>query len=304
MRCLLVFVGFLLSASAAHSQTSTTETFKFSEQRFGETEVPVEINLPASGSPPFPVIISQHGSQRDGKTFTGGAGKTDEYTKRLIERASARGYAVLAIDAFYNKGLEANDKMQFPTASVYAEMLRDKVGELTSLDPNNIFYTGFSYGGRSVLDALYKPIEIAKWRALAAAEPDCNTFAAPKALLTPVLVMKGGESHYPPKPCEIMAKMYQEAGSDFTVKLFPKSNHFFSHNGRIGKGKAYNGCSDDPIVIYGRGNFKTASGVPVSFEELRAGRCMTATSGSGKSREDLNQAVDTVLDFFDKHRTR
>lgn len=304
MKRFAVLLGSFLIAASVQAQTSTTETFKFSERRFGETEVPVEINLPTSGSPPFPVIISQHGSERDGKTFTGGVGKTDEYTKRLIDRALTRGYAVLAIDAFHNKGLEANDKLQFPTASAYAEMLRDKVGELTNLDPRNIFYTGFSYGGRSVLDALYKPMEISKWRALAAAEPDCNSFAAPKPLPTPVLVMKGEESHYPPKPCQIMAKMYQEAGSDFTVKLFSKSNHYFSHNGRIGKGKAYNGCSDDPIVIYGRGNFKTASGVPVSFEELRAGRCMTATGGSGKSREDLNDAVDTALDFFDKHRTK
>jgi dienelactone hydrolase len=304
LKLLLICFGASLIAAVAHGQTSTTTTFKFSERKFGEVDVPVELTVPATGVAPYPVIISQHGSERDGKKFAGGAGKTDEYTTRLIQRATARGYAVMAIDAFHNKGLEANDKLQFPTASIYAENLRQKVSEFPGLDDKNVFYTGFSYGGRSVLDELFKPMQAGQWRALAAAEPDCNTFSSPKVINTAVLIMKGGESHYPPKPCEIMTKIYTDAGIDVSLKLFPKTNHYFSHNGRIVKGKAYNGCSDDPIVIYGRGEFKTASGKPVSIDELRAGRCFTATGGSGKSREDLNDAVDTALDFFDKHRTK
>jgi dienelactone hydrolase len=305
MKRFTVFLGAFLLAAVAQAQTSNTKMFRFSERAFGEVDVPVELTIPATGTAPYPVIISQHGSERDGKTFAGGAGKTDEYTTRLIQRAAARGYAVMAIDAFHNKGLEANDKLRFPTASVYAESLRQKVSEFPDLDDKNVFYTGFSYGARSVLNELRSAMQAEQWRALAAAEPDCNTFAAPTQIKTAVLIMKGGESHYPPKPCEIMAKMHSDTGNNVSTKLFPKSNHYFSHNGRIVKGKAYNGCSDDPIVIYTRrGPFKTASGKPVSIEELRAGRCFTATGGTGKSREDLNDAVDTALDFFDKHRTK
>lgn len=304
MQRFLVYLGACVFAAVAHAQTSTTTVYRFSEQRFGEVDVPVELTMPTTGTPPYPVIISQHGSERDGKTFAGGAGKTDEYTKRLIQRATARGYAVLAIDAFHNKGLEANDKLQFPTASVYAERLRQKISGMADLDDKNVFYTGFSYGGRQVLNQLRTRMQAEQWRALAAAEPDCNSFSAPQAINTSVLIMKGGESHYPPKPCEIMAKLHTDTGNDVSVALFPKSNHYFSHNGRIVKGKAYNGCSDDPIVIYGRGDFKTASGKPVAIESLRSGMCFTPTGGMGKSREDLNDAVDAALDFFGKHRVK
>jgi dienelactone hydrolase len=93
-------------------------------------------------------------------------GKTDDYTTRLIQRSTARGYAVLAIDAFHKKGLEANDKMQFPTARIYAERLRQEVSAHSDLDDKNLFYTGFGYGGQSVLDELYKPMEAWEWRAL------------------------------------------------------------------------------------------------------------------------------------------
>jgi dienelactone hydrolase len=296
---------FLITAypCLTHAEISKTTIYQFSERKFGNTEVPVEITWPTSGKKPYPVIISQHGSERDGKTFIGGIGKTDEYTKRLIRKASARGYAVFAIDAFYKKGVGANDKKQFPQASAYAEQLRDRIGEIADLDIGNIFYTGFSFGGRSVVDELPKRAGIVKWRALAAAEPDCNTFWAPSLSQTPMLIMKGQESHYPPKPCEIMANLYRKSGYEISVKIFPKSNHYFSHNGRIVKGKAYNGCSDDPVIIYNLREFKTASGVSVSLDELRKGKCFTPTGGSGKTREDLDAAIETALDFFDKHRT-
>ena len=145
MQRFLVCLGACVFAAVAHAQTSTTTVYRFSEQRFGEVDVPVELTMPTTGTPPYPVIISQHGSERDGKTFAGGAGKTDEYTKRLIQRATARGYAVLAIDAFHNKGLEANDKLQFPTARVYAERLRQKVSEMADLDDKNARTTPSSF---------------------------------------------------------------------------------------------------------------------------------------------------------------
>jgi hypothetical protein len=37
---------------------------------------------------------------------------------------------------------------------------------------------------------------------------------------------------------------------------------------------------------------------------LRSGMCFTPTGGMGKSREDLNDAVDAALDFFGKHRVK
>ena len=107
---------FLITAypCLTHAEISKTTIYQFSERKFGNTEVPVEITWPTSGKKPYPVIISQHGSERDGKTFIGGIGKTDEYTKRLIRKAPVRGYAVFAIDAFYKRvfGMTYAEKKQ------------------------------------------------------------------------------------------------------------------------------------------------------------------------------------------------
>ena len=46
-----------------------------------------------------------------------------------------------------------------------------------------------------------------------------------------------------------MIDLYASAGADASLKIFPKSNHFFSHNGKIVKGVAFNGCGDNPVII-------------------------------------------------------
>ena len=40
-----------------------------------------------------------------------------------------------------------------------------------------------------------------KWAGVVALEPPCNMFYKPRNFGTPLLVIKGGKSHYEPKPC-------------------------------------------------------------------------------------------------------
>ena len=78
---------------------------------------------------------------------------------------------------------------------------------------------------------MYKP----SWKALAAAEPDCNAFPEPKWVTYPILILKGKESHYKPKPCETFKTLFNKKGSKVSLKIFEKSNHYFSHNGKFTK---------------------------------------------------------------------
>jgi dienelactone hydrolase len=298
LKLFTAFISLLVLTNNAVSAAVETKTLNIGERAYGLAEVPIEMTIP-DGVGPFPVIISQHGSERDGREFKGSDAATDEYSKRLVDKATQEGFAVIALDAFYKKNLSAGDKTKFPSAEIYASAIRDGLTSDSRLDSKNIFYTGFSYGGKSVLSTLYSS-DIIRWRALVAAEPDCNSFPAPPSFsVPPILIMKGGESHYGAEACEHMKKFYANANLQIDWKFFPKSNHYFSHNGKIVNGLAFNGCSDNPVVIYGRNKFTRVDGTPITREEI--GKCFTKKAGSGKSREDLDAAVEATIGFFKQH---
>ena len=94
-----------------------------------------------------------------------------------------------------------------------------------------------------------------------------------------------------------MIDLYVSAGADANFELFPESNHFFSHNGIIGKGIAFNGCGDNPVIISKNNSFKFLDGSVANPKIIRK-KCFTKTSGSGKTREDLNLVIDASISFF------
>ena len=219
----------------------------------------------------------------------------------LQKMATKRGYAVAAIDAFYGKNLQPTDKRKFPLAQMYAEEVKNKLAVRRDIDGNKLFYTGFSYGGDMALHSIIKPANPYKpsWRALAAAEPACNAFPEPKWVTRPILILKGAESHYSPKPCRTLTKLFNKEGSKVTLKIFPKSNHHFSHNGQKIVGIAFNGCEDNPVILRFNGKHTFLDGTPADKAKVRWQKCFTQRGGSGKTYEDFNEAISSVIDFFD-----
>ena len=65
-----------------------------------------QIHLPKNVKGKMPVIIFQHGSNRDGMKFKKWGGKTDEMGGRLAKRGVEEGYAVAVLDSFYKKGIK------------------------------------------------------------------------------------------------------------------------------------------------------------------------------------------------------
>ncbi|MDC1035408.1 dienelactone hydrolase family protein [Alphaproteobacteria bacterium] len=295
---LIPFILFLLMVSS--SGFSETIKLELSEKKYGTSNVPVELIFPEKPiKKPVPLIILQHGSTRDSGKISNGIVQTDVQMKNLSKASLNNGFAVAIIDAFYKKNLKANQKKKQPDAQVYAKQIASYFSKNTKLDPNNFFYAGFSYGGRAAL-MLMNDLEFGnskKWAGVVSLEPPCNMFYKPRNFETPLLVIKGGESHYEPKPCKTMIDLYSSAGADANLKIFPKSNHFFSHNGKIVKGVAFNGCGDNPVIISKNNNFNFLDGSVANPKNIRK-KCFTKTSGSGKTREDLKLVIDASISFF------
>jgi dienelactone hydrolase len=295
MKLLIIFFYlFFLNVSAA-------EYLKFNslDKKFpNNPEVLVEISLPKKITGKLPVIITQHGSTRDGKKIQDGA--IDEYSKRIIKEGTKQGFAVAAIDAFYKKQLKPTDKTLFPDATRYANNLRKILQKDERFDKERFFYTGFSYGASQVLKTIGAPFNNQNpnsWKAVAAAEPGCNSFHEAIKLNFPVLIIKGEQSHYYIEPCKILEEELLKKGNIVKLINIPKANHFFSTNGEIGKGVALNGCRYNPIIKMSNGNLQLFDGTSISKREAKK-KCLTSESGKGKNRKKLNEVIKLTIAFF------
>ena len=295
----LISFVFLLLITSSQSLGETIK-LELSEKKYGNSIVPVELIIPENPIKiPIPLIILQHGSTRDAGNISNGIVQTDVQMKNLSKASLNNGFAVAIIDAFYKKNIKGSQKTKFPQAQVYAKQVASYFSKNAVLDSNNFFYTGFSYGGHAAL-RLMKDLEFGdkrKWAGIVSLEPPCSIFHEPRNFIAPILVLKGGESHYEPKPCKTMIDLYASAGADASLKIFPKSNHFFSHNGKIVKGVAFNGCGDNPVIIGINNSLKFLDGSQANPKIVRK-KCFTKTAGSGKSREDLKLAINASIEFF------
>ncbi len=300
---LLVLVGCQKTQIENTIYNNKILNFK-SESRGVEKLVIALIVTPEKSQGPFPVIISQHGSSRDGMRFPGGDGCTDEYSTRLIREGVKRGFAVVAIDAFHKTKLQPNQKGKFPDAFQYALDLKEILVKSPRFDRGNIFFTGFSYGAAQVnksvdIRADYKSTQ---WKAVASVEPGCNVISDPINVGFPILMIKGSDSHYYIEPCQYFEKLLRKAGVDVTFTVIKGSNHFFSTNGKITKGTAVNGCRHNPVVRMRNGSMLFADGTRATRRLIRK-RCFTREAGSGKNRAHLDLVINYVLTFFEKHKS-
>ena len=275
--------------------------FKVPDKKFPNKDyVLAQIHFPKILNTKFPLIIHQHGSTRDGVEFEAWGGKTDEWGRRLVDLSLDRGYAVAIIDAFYDRDLKPGDKLNFPRAVNIALKLGKILSDSEKIDKSKIFYTGFSYGAEQVLNlqgGWYSNQGV--FKAVVAAEPGCNVKPAPALSNFSTLIIKGSKSHYYPIACRSYFEVIKKINK-VEYALIPEADHYFSLNSKIGKGKAFNGCSDNIILIYPDGTWKHLDGTLTNQKEARQ-KCMTNEAGGSKTRERLDEAINMALSFFDKH---
>jgi len=262
-----------------------------------------EVFIPPNSRGKLPVIITQHGSSPS-ESFENGPGRTDIFSKEMVRQGLNDGYAVVTIDAFYDKGLSPTSKSKFPNATPWAYKLKNILSNDPRFDTDRFFYTGYSYGGDTVIGAISNRLPSQQqWRAIAPAEAGCGVQPSARLLPYPVLFIKTAESHYPPAPCLYLSDKLREAGTKSEVIIIPQANHSFSTFGASGiiqGGIASNGCTDNPVIRTSTG-FIHADGTPLTkgnpFDE-----CVTNTRGGGGTPDKLDLAVSYIISFFNKNK--
>ena len=271
-----------------------------------DQEVIAELHLPTGSTTRLPVIITQHGSTQD-KFFKSGKGKTDVYSQQIIDKGLAQGFAVVAIDAFYPRNTKATEKELFPAAQFYALTLRNLLASDNRFDPERIFYTGFSYGGQMVIEALMplpSQYRNARWRAIASAEGNCQIQPKARADSPPSIFVLGELSHYPPKPCMYLSDQLKQAGNVSQHVTIPGASHYYSLTGVrdvVAYYRALNACTDNPVIRENHQLARHLDGTPTDL----ATAFKTCTGNRGHTRgneEKLGEATDHVIRFFNQYK--
>ena len=154
-----------------------------------------------------------------------------KYSSRLMSEGTKRGFAVVALDAFYKTNIQPSEKTTFPNAHQYALDLKDILAKDRRFDTENFFYTGFSYGAGQVNKSvdIRTDFKSTPWRAVAAAEPGCNVISEPVKVSFPILMIKGSESHYYVEPCQYFARLAQICGCKRGTGCYRGRRSFFQH---------------------------------------------------------------------------
>lgn len=294
----------LLSTVAITANAGELIKFEAFDTRLQQpATVLAEVFIPPNSNGKLPVIITQHGSTRS-ESFENGPGYTDIFSKEVVKQGLKEGYAVVTIDAFYDKGLSPNSKSKFPNATPWGYRLKKILLDDPRFDTTRFFYTGYSYGADTVTDSILPRFtNLHQWRAVASAEASCGIQPAARLVPYPILFIKTADSHYPPAPCVYFSDKLKEAGTVTEVIIIPKANHSFSTYGPGGirqGGIASNGCTDNPVIKSPTGRIH-ADGTPLrkdnAFDE-----CVTNTSGGGGHPDKLSLAVNYIITFFNKQK--
>ncbi|MEY3669094.1 MAG: hypothetical protein RL258_489 [Pseudomonadota bacterium] len=255
-----------------------------------------------NGQAAAPLVISQHGSSPTepyGQCPLFGSRKdcvmTDVFTKELVRQATEEGFAVAVIDAFSELGATSADKTRFPNATKYALHLRDAIRTDSRFDQARIYYTGFSYGGHSVMNVLHD--RVAHFKAVAPVEAGCQIQPIARSVPYAVLFVLGDRSHYPPKPCLYLQQALVAQGVDARAVVIAGANHNFGLGAsKTGPSRSLNGCTDNHVIIDGR-NWRHVDGKATNRKDA-VEACTTLVGYSSNDIEKMPEAVGYVVKFF------
>lgn len=302
-KILVLLVSVLLFCKISNAQ----EIINFKAQsRQSFNDVRAALFIPKNTAPPYPLIVVQHGSSPTvslGNCSIFGKSndcvKTDEFSFKIMKKGLESKFAIVVIDAFTDINANKENKLSFPDATSYAHSLVAKISMDNRIDTKNIFYTGWSYGGFSVLNTIgYRSQK--RWKAIAPVEAGCQYQPAAKLLPYPVLFVMGSNSHYPPKPCIYMSNKLIEAGTKSNAIIFENVDHYFgSGQSKSGVSKSLNGCTDNHVII-DNGVWRFLDGTLTNPDEAWI-KCTTDIGFGGATSEKLDDVVDVVIEFFQKN---
>jgi dienelactone hydrolase len=176
------------------------------------------------GDGPFPAIVLLHGC----------AGIQPRRDHRWAERLLGWGYVTLQVDSFRPRGISnvctysGRDSVEIVEKRVHdAYDAKRYLAGLPFVDRGRIAVMGWSQGGMTTLQALYRDTE-APFRAAIAFYPSCRRMLT--GLNAPLLILIGEADDW--TPAERCVSMMPEKGSsDVALKVYPGAFHGFDTAG-------------------------------------------------------------------------
>jgi dienelactone hydrolase len=177
------------------------------------------LNKP-SGDGPFPAIVLLHGC----------GGIQPKRDHRWAERLSGWGYVTLQVDSFRPRGISnvctysGNDSVDMVEKRVNdAYDAKRYLAGLPFVDRERIAVMGWSHGGMTTLQALYKERAV-PFRAAIAFYPSCRRIL--RGLNAPLLILIGEADDWTPAD-RCVSMMPKEEGSSVALKVYPGAFHGF-----------------------------------------------------------------------------
>lgn len=226
--CILFFVSCSqssLSVKGGHPLNPNAVVFKGTGSRGADDPLKLSgtFNKPP-GDGPFPAIVLLHGC----------GGIQPKRDHRWAERLSGWGYVTLQVDSFRPRGISnvctysGNDSIDMVEKRVNdAYDAKTYLAGLPFVDRERIAVMGWSHGGMTTLQALYKD-KAAPFRAAVAFYPSCRRIL--RGLNAPLLILIGEADDWTPAD-RCVSMMPKEKGSSVTLKVYPGAFHGFDTAG-------------------------------------------------------------------------
>lgn len=201
---------------------ANTVSFKSSEDRIigGALNLTGRLTKP-EGDGPFPAIVLLHGC----------GGIQPKRDHRWAERLSGWGYVALQVDSFRPRGLSSvctysgSDSVDIVRKRVEdAYDARRYLAGLPFVDKNRIAVMGWSHGGMTTLQSLYRKIDD-PFRAAIAFYPSCRRTLT--GLNAPLLILIGEADDWTPVRRCVSAMLKDKTASEVILKVYPGAYHGF-----------------------------------------------------------------------------
>jgi dienelactone hydrolase len=190
-----------------------------------------------AGAGPFPAVVLMHGC----------GGIQPKRDHRWAERLVAWGYVTLQVDSLGPRGISsvcaysASDSMDIVNKRVNdAYDAKRYLAQLPFVDRNRIAIMGWSHGGGTILDTLYRNTDN-HFQVAVAFYPSCrNTL---KGLNAPLLILIGDADDWTPANRCVSALPKEKASPEIILKIYSGAFHGFdtldaNHNVR-GSGRSH-----------------------------------------------------------------
>jgi dienelactone hydrolase len=270
-------------------------------------DLPVYVYLPDKITGKIPAMLLVHGS-----------GGLNLKAKQIYTSAfAAKGIATIFIDSFTPRGVKTTTEDQSAVDPI--DMGKDALAALKYIDDNvkeidaaNVGIIGFSKGGGVVvnlsLTVFNQNPKALRFVRFIAMYPPCNGRRLAPKTIGPLTIIVGADDTYNiPQPCEDMAAVLRQGGSQVTFRQIPGAQHAWDVPGPAyvaRSGENYSNCRFEEVQpqvwIETHSKIKVFDHGKVATRKLALDKCLTRKVSWGYSAKATGISMKYVDEEVDK----